>query len=143
MIGHIGKWDKNDVANGLQDYLICVEMFCFAIAHSFTFTHKEYLPNQRGVENHLLSNDSNGVGGQGGLGGNYNDEDGEDIVPPTIRTLDTPMGFRDALWSSTVPNETFLDIKRTIGSSVSDEITNQSSEAGMLKVVSMSHAESI
>jgi len=44
LIGDIGAWDVNDVANGLQDYLICVEMFCFAIAHSFTFTHLEYLP---------------------------------------------------------------------------------------------------
>ena len=147
LIGHIGNWNKDDVANGLQDYLICLEMFCFAIAHSFTFTHKEYIPNQRGGdEDYSLLNNLNGrnsCGSLGGLGDNYNNEDAEDIGPPTIRTLDTPMGFRDAFWSSTVPNETFMDIKRTMSTGVSDQITNQSSEAGMLKVVSMTHAESI
>eukprot|EP00551_Chaetoceros_affinis_P006853 CAMPEP_0203677598 /NCGR_PEP_ID=MMETSP0090-20130426/28751_1 /ASSEMBLY_ACC=CAM_ASM_001088 /TAXON_ID=426623 /ORGANISM="Chaetoceros affinis, Strain CCMP159" /LENGTH=492 /DNA_ID=CAMNT_0050544531 /DNA_START=65 /DNA_END=1543 /DNA_ORIENTATION=+ len=133
LISDIGDWAKEDVANGLQDYLICVEMFCFAIAHAFTFTHKEYLPNRSS------SND----GGQGGNA--YGDEgtDEDDIGPPIIRTLNTPMGFRDALWSSTVPNETFDDIKRTISSGVSDSAFNQSAEMGMLRNVSMQHAESI
>jgi len=36
------------VTSGLQDYLVCVEMFCFAIAHKFTFTHLEYLPRYNG-----------------------------------------------------------------------------------------------
>lgn len=135
LINGIGNWAKEDVANGLQDYLICVEMFCFAIAHSFTFTHKEYLPNR------LSSSD----GGQGG--DVYGDEEGDEdnIGPPIIRTLNTPMGFKDALWSSTVPNETFDDIKNTIrtGAGVSDTAFNQMTEMGMLRNVSMQHAESI
>ena len=39
IIADMGQWDADDIANVLQDYLVCVEMFCFAIAHSFTFTH--------------------------------------------------------------------------------------------------------
>ncbi|XP_053316683.1 transmembrane protein 184C [Spea bombifrons] len=39
-------WDwKNvkDVATGLQDFVICVEMFLAAIAHHFSFTYKPYV----------------------------------------------------------------------------------------------------
>ncbi len=133
LINDIGNWAKEDVANGLQDYLICVEMFCFAIAHAFTFTHKEYLPNR--------SSSADGGQGRDVYGEEGGDED--DIAPPIIRTLNTPMGFRDALWSSTVPNETFDDIKRTMTSGISDSSLNQMAEMGMLRNVSMQHAESI
>lgn len=35
-----------DVASGIQDFIICVEMFIFAIAHYYTFSHKPYVdPN--------------------------------------------------------------------------------------------------
>ena len=37
-------WTSEDVAKGLQDYLICVEMFIIAIVHSFVFPHSEYTP---------------------------------------------------------------------------------------------------
>lgn len=35
-------WTPEDVAKGIQDYLICVEMFAAAIVHSFVFPHTEY-----------------------------------------------------------------------------------------------------
>lgn len=42
-----GKWDFYDsiqeVATGLQDFLICIEMFLAAIAHYFSFSHKPYI----------------------------------------------------------------------------------------------------
>ena len=37
-------WSSEDVAKGLQDYLICIEMFVIAIVHSFVFPHSEYTP---------------------------------------------------------------------------------------------------
>jgi len=37
-------WSSEDVAKGLQDYLICIEMFIIAIVHSFVFPHSEYSP---------------------------------------------------------------------------------------------------
>ena len=46
IIGSAGsRWSAEDVANGLIDYCIVLEMVLFAIAHSYTFTYKEYLPS--------------------------------------------------------------------------------------------------
>merc|ERR1712070_1220839 len=52
VIDDVGSWTGDEVANGLIDYCICVEMVGFAIAHSFTFTYKEYLPST--VENAII-----------------------------------------------------------------------------------------
>ncbi|KAG9480067.1 transmembrane protein 184C [Eleutherodactylus coqui] len=46
IISETHTWDwKNvkDVATGLQDFVICVEMFLAAIAHHFSFTYKPYV----------------------------------------------------------------------------------------------------
>lgn len=38
------EWDNVEaVATGLQDFIICVEMFLAAIAHHFSFTYKPYI----------------------------------------------------------------------------------------------------
>jgi hypothetical protein len=126
-IPEIGTWDKNDVANGLQDYLICVEMFCFAIAHAFTFTHKEYLPNSPGSFGYARLHPNN----------DESSSEGSDFQPPVIRTLNTPMTFRDALWSSTVPNETIHDIRRLRNGAL------EPTSPGILRNVSVQHAESV
>jgi len=64
----------DDVASGLQDYLVCVEMFYFAIAHKFTFTYLEYLPGNNGgiegphrgcMEERLLGSGDDDGGGEG------------------------------------------------------------------------------
>lgn len=36
------SWSSDDVAKGIQDYLICVEMFVAAVVHTFVFPHSEY-----------------------------------------------------------------------------------------------------
>jgi len=38
------EWTSEDVAKGLQDYLICIEMFVAAIVHIFIFPLSEYDP---------------------------------------------------------------------------------------------------
>jgi hypothetical protein len=38
----LNEWTSEDVAKGLQDYLICIEMFLAAIVHIFVFSHTEY-----------------------------------------------------------------------------------------------------
>ena len=38
------EWTPEDVAKGMQDYLICIEMFVAAIVHTFVFPHTEYSP---------------------------------------------------------------------------------------------------
>ncbi|KAF7710089.1 transmembrane protein 184C [Silurus meridionalis] len=41
---HTWDWDNVEaVATGLQDFIICVEMFLAAIAHHFSFTYKPYI----------------------------------------------------------------------------------------------------
>ncbi|KAK9981153.1 hypothetical protein ABG768_000716 [Culter alburnus] len=41
---HTWEWDSVEaVATGLQDFIICVEMFLAAIAHHFSFTYKPYI----------------------------------------------------------------------------------------------------
>ena len=42
LIGPIGNRNAKNVAGGLQDLIVCVEMLMFAIAHHFTFTYKDY-----------------------------------------------------------------------------------------------------
>jgi hypothetical protein len=38
-----GGWSSEEVAKGLQAYLICIEMFAAAIVHTFVFPHTDYL----------------------------------------------------------------------------------------------------
>jgi hypothetical protein len=38
------EYSPADVAKGLQDYLICIEMFVFAVVHIYVFPHSEYAP---------------------------------------------------------------------------------------------------
>uniref|UniRef100_A0A8C6KCR7 Transmembrane protein 184C n=2 Tax=Nothobranchius furzeri TaxID=105023 RepID=A0A8C6KCR7_NOTFU len=41
---HTWDWDSvKAVATGLQDFIICIEMFLAAIAHHYTFTYKPYV----------------------------------------------------------------------------------------------------
>ena len=51
------EWTSEAVAKGLQDWLICIEMFCAAIVHQFVFPHTDYLEplgivKQRAVGHH-------------------------------------------------------------------------------------------
>lgn len=130
IIGDLGpNWAADDVANALQDYLVCVEMFFFAIAHSFTFTHIEYLPTEEELRINPFSE-------------NDDESDNAAYRPPTARTLHAPMDFRDAFWSSTVPNETIEEIKRL--RNVSDEVRDLSNEPNMISMASVQrYAESI
>ncbi|XP_078533024.1 transmembrane protein 184C [Lissotriton helveticus] len=46
VISHTNTWEwKNveGVATGLQDFIICIEMFLAAIAHHYSFTYKPYI----------------------------------------------------------------------------------------------------
>jgi Organic solute transporter Ostalpha len=116
IIEDIGSWTGEEVANGLIDYCICIEMVGFAVAHSFTFTYKEYLPST--VEEAIATytqvqqdqQDSNSDEDGGGDSGEGRRRGGPTYHPP--ETLSRPMKFKDAFWSSTVPKETLQDIRR-------------------------------
>jgi len=49
------EWTSEDVAKGLQDYLICIEMFLAAIVHVFVFPHTDYLTSSRMTLNRQVS----------------------------------------------------------------------------------------
>ena len=118
VIDDIGSWSGEEVANGLIDYCICIEMVGFAIAHAYTFTYKEYLPST--VEEAIASyeqvqqehdDNENNDGGEGGGGNNNNGRRrGPAYHPP--ETLSRPMKFKDAFWSGVIPKETLNDIRR-------------------------------
>jgi hypothetical protein len=36
------NWTVTEISKGLQDYLICVEMFAASIAFSYAFTYQDY-----------------------------------------------------------------------------------------------------
>jgi hypothetical protein len=113
-------------------------MVGFAVAHSFTFTHKEYLPStveeamatyqqvqqeQSNSSNEEDGEDSSGEGRRGGF----------TYRPPA--TLSRPMKFKDAFWSSTVPKETLHDIRR-LQNGV-DRAAAQISNPGMISLQEM------
>jgi len=123
VIDDVGSWTGDEVANGLIDYCICVEMVGFAIAHSFTFTYKEYLPStvenaivdyhqvQQQQQRQLLRNNSGNIeSSNDNSEGAVADSQEPPYHPPEMLTR--PMKFKDAFLSSTVPTETLHDIRR-------------------------------
>jgi len=149
-IGDVGSWSGDDVAGGIIDYLVCVEMVFFAVAHMFTFTYKEYLPEgmeekkKSGVVGWLFDgiDKRRRVGSSSTLNGNNQQpalqsallrgDEEEEVIPcidengniaessyrppasssSGFSKLEDPLSLREALWSSTVPRETYDDIKR-------------------------------
>jgi hypothetical protein len=48
------NYTEEDAAKGIQDYLICIEMFAAALVHSFVFPHTEYLSHAVRARNRAL-----------------------------------------------------------------------------------------
>jgi Organic solute transporter Ostalpha len=123
IIGNVGDWTSRDVAYGLIDYCIVLEMVGFAVAHSYTFAYTEYLPGsvptpemicQQQQEQSEAFAEANEAGqcpdNPRVRNPSLHSRDVSSYRPPA--TLDQPMKFRDALWSSTMPRETIQDIQR-------------------------------
>mmetsp|Transcript_14134 Transcript_14134/g.32815 ORF Transcript_14134/g.32815 Transcript_14134/m.32815 type:complete len:526 (+) Transcript_14134:403-1980(+) len=121
VIDDVGSWTGDEVANGLIDYCICVEMVMFAIAHSFTFTYTEYLPSTvenaiegyEQVQQQLLPRENieeNSHNNSDDREASFSNSQGTSYNPPEM--LARPARFKDAFWSSTVPSETLHDIRR-------------------------------
>jgi hypothetical protein len=97
LIRELGSWTSDDVASGLQDYLITVEMLFFAIAHSYTFGYEEYAAlAQRGGDD--ASTDE------------AVDYETSFVSQPS--TMPSAASFREALWSSSVPTDMGRDFKQ-------------------------------
>jgi hypothetical protein len=132
IIDDIGSWSGQEVANGLIDYCICIEMVGFAIAHAYTFTYQEYLPST--VEDAIATyeqvqqEEDDNHGGRGG--GDSSGRRRPSYHPP--ETLSRPMKFKDAFWSSTLPKETLNDIRR-LQNGV-DQAVSQISDPGTISL---------
>ena len=42
LVPETSVWSSEDVAKGIQDYLICIEMFIASIAHSWVFHYDQF-----------------------------------------------------------------------------------------------------
>jgi len=204
VIGDVGSWSGDDVAGGIIDYLVCVEMVFFAVAHMFTFTYKEYLPEGmeekkksgavgwlfEGVDKRRRRKTGRGKGPRSYTtldGWNNGDRrpqasspsalqsallDEDEEVTPCIdedgniaessylapapssgfSKLEDPLSLREALWSSTVPRETYDDIRRLGGGLVGHNQEermgggrgeNSGIDIGLTSLGSLNNAESI
>jgi len=38
----VGEWKKDQLATGLQDFIICIEMFILSLVHVFVFPYQPY-----------------------------------------------------------------------------------------------------
>jgi len=137
-----GNWTGSEISNGLIDYCVCTEMVFFAIAHSYTFSYKEYLPSSippdlrnltlnanvnanANVHAATPTNNSSVSGAvplplrlepsQSTMSSHSATANSNTAVRPTYRppaVLDQPLNFREAFWSSSIPKETVEDIRR-------------------------------
>ena len=124
IIGPIGDWDAQNVAKGLQDLAVCVEMLAFAIAHNFTFSYRDYLldgTSETTLTTPFRELSPTSIGEdferrQVSLGADplKRPPSGSSIsiLGPSIRQVSAPMSVKQAIWSSTVPKETISDIAK-------------------------------
>ena len=139
IIDDIGAWSGEQVANGLIDYCICIEMVFFSIAHAYTFTYQEYLPAtvQEAISEYERGVSSEDNGGENDNSGNFRTPRRARATPyRPPETLPRPMKFKDAFWSSTLPSETVQDIRR-LRSGV-DRAVSQVSSPGSISLRGMS-----
>jgi hypothetical protein len=134
IIESLGTWSSQEVADCLIDYCVVIEMVGFAIAHSYTFTYKEYLPNNLSPE----------VAPASGMATSTHTDHSETpraaYRAPT--TLPEPMTFKDAFWSSTVPKETLKDIQR-LRTGVDSAITNTMTSPPSISLQEISFSDRI
>jgi hypothetical protein len=79
-VGQVGKWTSEDVARGLQDFIICVEMLPMSLAFAYAFGARSFLEPD---STHLLSE----IEGLGNVLKNYR-----------VPTIATPASARAHAW---------------------------------------------
>ena len=109
IIEDMGNWTSAEVAYGLIDYCIVIEMVGFAIAHSYTFTYKEYLPENIPQRQENAADQGGCIEGED-RANSSSTWDQLGYRPPA--TLTSPMDFKDAFWSSAMPQDMREDIQR-------------------------------
>jgi len=49
VIPAIGHWDQKEVATGLNDFILCIEMAILAIVHAYAFPYQQYVHNEHAL----------------------------------------------------------------------------------------------
>lgn len=114
-IHEIGTWDAYRIKKEAQDLLVVIEMLGFAIAHRYTFTHKEYIYRPVTPMHHADDYDNSDDNDQhySFFAKNSADQEhGQQEQKMWSRQLSRPMNFFDAIKSSHIPKETYKDLKR-------------------------------
>ena len=117
IINAMGGWSSEQVAYGLIDYCVVIEMVGFAIAHSYTFTYQEYLPTAIPLEfrypngyNNNINNNSGGdamAGGPEEDNGNNNHNGGPLCLSSSLPSMmDHSDAKKDAAAAATASNTT-------------------------------------
>ena len=111
VINSHGTWSTDEIAKGLQDYLICIEMFLAAIAFNIYFTYKDYLPSKyyaninskdkKEQDERIDIDDENGYA-----------NNNIDSYSPTNKAKSSHPVFLTAFLQSSIPNEIFSDLSR-------------------------------
>ena len=136
IIADVGSWSGDEVANGLIDYCVCIEMVAFAMAHSYTFTYTEYLPStvEQALAEYEQQQQQHQQQQQQQSSSNHSSSSST-YRPPA--TLSRPMKFKDAWISSTFPTETLHDIRR-LQNGV-DQAVNQVTDPGAISLQDIDH----
>lgn len=117
------QWTNDEINKGLQDYLICIEMFVASIAFTFAFTHKDYMQFRYSQRSKRVHSDENPH-----LSSVYNrverdrerdrerdeidsDFDG-DVAGGNSRDSYEAEPFLTALFQSSIPDDILSDLKR-------------------------------
>lgn len=46
MIPSVGDWKSEEVATGLNNWILCMEMFILSVVHHFVFPYQQYTSNE-------------------------------------------------------------------------------------------------
>lgn len=114
-IHEIGSWDAHRIKKEAQDLLVVIEMFAFAIAHRYTFSHKEYMYRPVNITNNPDDSELGHCYDKNNSFFTHDSDDQEQAQKGQrmwSRQLSRPMNFLDAVKSSHIPKETYKDLKR-------------------------------
>ena len=111
VINSHGTWSTDEIAKGLQDYLICIEMFIASIAFNIFFTYKDYLPSKyyatsssrdkKEQDERIDTDHENGYA-----------NNNIDSYSPLNKLKSPHPVFLTAFLQSSIPNEIFSDLSR-------------------------------
>eukprot|EP00602_Paraphysomonas_sp_CaronLab_P000370 CAMPEP_0185034742 /NCGR_PEP_ID=MMETSP1103-20130426/24877_1 /TAXON_ID=36769 /ORGANISM="Paraphysomonas bandaiensis, Strain Caron Lab Isolate" /LENGTH=174 /DNA_ID=CAMNT_0027571521 /DNA_START=863 /DNA_END=1384 /DNA_ORIENTATION=+ len=100
-----GGWTLEEINKGLQDYLICIEMFIAAMAFHFTFTYRDFMKGRIKKYISAKADTSDDNAGQSDYGSDSEEGDGGAAV-------NERKPFLSALLQSSLPDDMVSDFRK-------------------------------